>query len=423
MKTTYLSILLLLMASVAHGQNIRSNTPLSRFGYGELEDRNYALGDALNGAVTGLRNHEQLNLANPASLTALDSMTFIFEMGLSSKSYDISENGKTSKAHNSGLDYIAFAFPLAKFWRTGGGISAYSYNGYATQTFRYIDQDTMISTIQGTGGLSQVYWSNGFSIAKGLSLGVNAYYIFGSSERFARAALQNYDTASIIGDFYSIAQKSTEYKTKGFVYSLGAQYQYDFDRKHSIALGATFTPAQKLKYDEMKTTLTSGVVRDTIRTNDMKTDLPMSMAFGASFQQKNKYIVSADIEMAQWSGLTIYGVDNDFNNYMRMSIGGEYLPDLYAMNFFKRIKYRGGFKYENMQWATVDASGTSVGYNNISVSAGFGVPFKQTRNCLNVSAELGKHIASNSDAISDKYMLIKVNITLFDKWFHKRKID
>ena len=423
MKTTYLSILLLLMASVAQGQNIRSNTPLSRFGYGELEDRNFALGDALNGAVTGLRNNEQLNLANPASLTALDSMTFIFELGLSSKSYKITENGKSSNAHNSGLDYLGFAFPLTKFWRTGGGLSAFSYNGYATQTFRYFGQDTLVSNIQGTGGLSQVYWSNGFSIVKGLSLGVNVYYIFGGSERYASAILMNQNNANEIGWFYNKSQKATELHTKGFVYSLGAQYQHDFDAKHSASIGATFTPAQKLTYSEMKTALSGSVVRDTIETTGLKTDLPMSMAFGASFQHKNKYVVSADFETAQWSGLSIYGVNNNFNNYTRMSIGGEFLPDVYSMNYFKRIKYRGGFKYANMHWATVDASGSKVNYNNISVSAGFGIPFKQTRNSLNVSAELGKHIASNSDAISDEYMLIKVNITLFDKWFHKRKID
>lgn len=422
MKTTYLSILLLLMASVAHGQT-RSNTPLSRFGYGELEDRNYSLGDALNGAVTGLRNNEQLNLANPASLTALDSMTFIFELGLSSKAYKINENGNTAKAYNSGLDYVGFAFPIAKFWRTGGGLSAFSFTGYETEMIRYFGQDTMTSTIKGTGGLNQVYWSNGFVVVKGLSLGVNAYYIFGRSERSATAVLKNYDTASIIGNFYNLSLKSTELRTKGFVYSLGAQFQYDFDSKRSASIGATFTPAQQLTYREMKTAFTSGVVRDTIEEKDLKTDLPMSMAFGASFQHKNKYTVSADFETAQWTGLSIYGVDNHFNDYMRMSIGGEYLPDQYSMNFFKRIKYRGGFKYENMHWVAAGADGSSVGYSNVSVSAGFGLPFKQSRNSLNVAAEMGKHIAASSDAISDQYLLLKVNITLFDKWFHKRKID
>lgn len=422
MKTTYLSILLLLMASMAQGQ-IRSNTPLSRFGYGELEDRNYALGDALNGAVTGLRNNEQLNMANPASLTALDSMTFIFEMGLSAKSYQIKENGNSAEAHNSGIDYLGFAFPIAKFWRTGGGLSAYSYNGYATQTYRYFGQDTLISDIQGTGGLNQVYWANGFSVAKGLSLGANVNYIFGRSERYSSVLLQNGDKTTEIGKFYNKVSKATELQTKGFVYSLAAQYQYDFDAKHSFALGATFTPAQQLAYREMKTAQTTDVVRDTINTKGLKTDLPMSMAFGASFQQKNKYLVSADFETAQWSGLTIYGVDNHFNNYMRMSLGGEFLPDLYSMNFFKRIKYRAGVKFENMQWTVADASGSSVGYSNMSVSAGFGIPFKQTRNSLNCSAEIGKHIASSSEAVSDQYLIVKVNVTLFDKWFHKRKID
>lgn len=413
---------MLLIASVANGQ-IRSNTPLSRFGYGEIEDKNYALGDALNGAVTGLRSTEQLNLANPASLTALDSMTFIFEMGLSAKAYTFSENGKTENAYNSGLDYLSFAFPIAKFWRTGAGLSAYSNNGYAFKSIKFLGEDTLTTNIQGNGGLKQVYWSNGFLVAKGLSLGLNAYYLWGQNERYSTVIYRNRDTTNPIGEFTNNAQKLNMLQTKGFIYSFGAQYQYNLSDKRSVSIGATFTPAQKLSYTESKIVSTIYVARDTIETKGQNTQLPMSMAFGASFQQSEKYLISADFESTQWSGVKIYGIDNQFNDYLRMSIGGEYLPEKYSMNFFKRIKYRGGLKFENMQWAVLDVNNKSVAYSNLSVSAGFGIPFKQTRNTLNVSAEIGKHFASSSDALTDQYLIVKVNITLFDKWFHKRKID
>ena len=422
MKTHFLSIVVLLMSSVANGQ-IRSNTPLSRFGYGEIEDKNYALGDAVNGAVTGLRSPDQLNFANPASLTALDSMTFIFEVGMSAKSYVFTENGASANAYNSGLDYLGFAFPIAKFWRTGAGMSAFSNHGYAFRTVRFIGEDTLTTDIQSTGGLKHVYWSNGFRIIQGLSLGVNAYYFWGQTDRYSTSLLQNRDTLSQIGKFTNKAQKLNVYETKGFVYSLAAQYEHSFSDRQSMTVGATVSPAQSLSYKEDKMVSTQGVARDTIKAKGMTTDLPMSVAFGASFQKEDHYLVSADVEMTQWSGLTIYGLDNDFQNHMRISLGGEYLPEKYAMNYFKRIKYRAGLKYESLQWVTRDASNAQVHYSNLSLSAGFGLPVKQSRNSLNVSAELGKHFATSSDALTDQYLLLKVNITLFDKWFHKRKID
>ena len=421
MKTHYLSILLLLMSSVAIGQ-IRSNTPLSRFGYGEIDDKNYAIGDAMNGAVTALRTTDGLNFANPAALTALDSMTFIFELGLSAKAYTFSENGTSANAFNSGLDYIAFAFPIAKFWRTGGGLSPFSNKGYAFQTFKY-GADTLQTNIQATGGINQVYWSNGFLIAKGLSVGVNAYYLWGQTERFSTALLQNRDPQNPIGTFSNKAQKLDICQTKGFIYSLGAQYQFDISDQKSVIAGATFTPAQKLTYNESKTVSTVLVPRDTIRTENLKTDMPMSIALGASYQKKDNYLISADIEMTKWSGLSIYGLENNFDDYLRLSVGGEWLPEKYSMNFFKRIKYRGGLKFERLQWVSLDANNAKVNYSNLSLSAGFGLPFKQSRNTVHISAEIGKHFASSSEALTDQYLLLKVNITLFDKWFHKRKID
>jgi hypothetical protein len=410
------------MTSVATGQ-IRSNSPLSRFGYGEIEDKNYSLGDALNGAVTGLRSEEQLNLANPASLTALDSMSFVFELGLSANSYQFTENGKSEFAHNSGLDYLSFAFPVTSFWRTGAGLSVYSNNGYAFQTVRYIGADTLTSNIQGSGGIKQVYWSNGFEVVKGLSLGVNAYYLWGQNERYSTTLYQNRDNQNPIGSFSNLAQKLNVLQTKGLVYSFGIQYQYLLAQNKSINLGATFAPAQTLSYRESKMISTIYVNRDTIDNKGLTTDLPMSLAFGMSLQKKDHYLLSADVEAVQWKGLSIYGIDNQFNNSLRLSLGGEYLPEKYSMNFFKRVKYRTGLKLENMHWTVLDAQNNTVSYTNLSLSAGFGIPFKQTRNTLNVSAELGKHFASSTEALTDQYLLVKINITLFDKWFHKRKID
>ena len=71
-----------LMAMVAMAQS-SSNSPYTRYGFGELSDQQFGNGKAMGGISYGLRNGLQINAGNPASYTAVDSLTFIFDAGLS----------------------------------------------------------------------------------------------------------------------------------------------------------------------------------------------------------------------------------------------------------------------------------------------------------------------------------------------------
>ena len=69
----------LLTAGTAGALSAQSNSdrsPYSRFGYGTLGMRQTATTRALGGIGVGLRDGLVVNPANPASYTAVDSMTF-----------------------------------------------------------------------------------------------------------------------------------------------------------------------------------------------------------------------------------------------------------------------------------------------------------------------------------------------------------
>ena len=70
------------MATIAMAQT-SSNSPYTRYGFGELSDQHFGNSKAMGGIAYGLRNGFQVNAANPASYTAIDSLTFIFDAGLS----------------------------------------------------------------------------------------------------------------------------------------------------------------------------------------------------------------------------------------------------------------------------------------------------------------------------------------------------
>ena len=73
----------LLTAGTAGALSAQSNSdrsPYSRFGYGTLGMRQTATTRALGGIGVGLRDGLVVNPANPASYTAVDSMTFIMDL-------------------------------------------------------------------------------------------------------------------------------------------------------------------------------------------------------------------------------------------------------------------------------------------------------------------------------------------------------
>ena len=74
--------LLWIMATITMAQT-STNSPYTRYGLGELSDQHFGNSKAMGGIAYGLRNGSQVNAANPASYTAVDSLTFIFDAGLS----------------------------------------------------------------------------------------------------------------------------------------------------------------------------------------------------------------------------------------------------------------------------------------------------------------------------------------------------
>ena len=57
-------------------------TPYSMYGYGVLNDHVSSAQRAMGGIGYALRSPRQINVKNPASYAAIDSMTFLFDIGV-----------------------------------------------------------------------------------------------------------------------------------------------------------------------------------------------------------------------------------------------------------------------------------------------------------------------------------------------------
>ena len=169
-----------MMAVGAWAQNATSS-PSSRFGYGELNDNLPTAYRAMGGVGLGMRSNKAINPAQPASYTACDSMTFMFDIAGSFLYTNYGDSYGERNRLNGNLEYVTMQFPL---WRQhiafSAGVTPYSAVGYNFSLMDSINSDYHFThTYSGEGGFTQVYGGLSFNICDWVALGVNAYYMFG----------------------------------------------------------------------------------------------------------------------------------------------------------------------------------------------------------------------------------------------------
>ena len=180
-KHTLWALLLTMVTGMAIAQN-NTNSPYTRYGYGDLSDQSFGNSKAMGGIAFGLRDGAQINPLNPASYTAIDSLTFIFEGGVSLQNMNISGSGVKLNAKNSSFDYLAMQFRLHPRIAMSIGLLPFSNVGYSVSDTQAATDPTTGNTADyarsytGDGGLHQLYAGVGVKVLKNLSVGVNASY-------------------------------------------------------------------------------------------------------------------------------------------------------------------------------------------------------------------------------------------------------
>ena len=69
------------------------NSPYTRFGFGQLAGMETGTSKGMGGTGIGVHNSNQINMLNPASYAAIDTLTFLLDVGMSLQNANFSENG------------------------------------------------------------------------------------------------------------------------------------------------------------------------------------------------------------------------------------------------------------------------------------------------------------------------------------------
>lgn len=114
-KTIFAAIAAVIAIGAATAQN-NVVSPYSRFGYGVLNDHASSSQRAMGGVGYGMNNGRQINSMNPASYAAIDTLTFLFDLGADLKSVNLKQGNESGNKLTGGLDYVTMQFPLASIW-------------------------------------------------------------------------------------------------------------------------------------------------------------------------------------------------------------------------------------------------------------------------------------------------------------------
>ena len=415
-KISIVIILAIISFQTAVGQN-NTNSPYTRFGFGQLSDNTSVEQRAMGGAAIGARSPHRINTVNPASYSAADSLTFMFDLGLSTLASRFTDDaGNRNTQFTGNLDYITMKFRLFPNVGFSMGLLPYSFAGYnffsADSVAEYLgseDYRHFIHSYSGRGGINQFYTGVSFLLFNRLSLGANMYYMWGDYDNvrhltFTGASPHERHTT----DVNTISVSNLRFR-------FGAQYQQVFNHRHNLTLGAIFEPKTSFGAEAVRTTTTHAIDTTTVATTGF--ELPLTFGLGAFYRLDNRWTLGADFSMQQWSNALFFGErGRSLQDSWNLALGLEYQPNFRGRRMRDRVMYRFG---ANISQPYFLVDGETPG-KNFGITFGVGLPLPNTRTMLNMAFEYGRINAS--PRLQEDYFRITFNIALAETWFFQRRL-
>lgn len=434
-------ILLLLLFSImipAMGQN-GINSPFSQFGIGELKTLySHPYTGSMGGLAYTVRKNNIINFANPASYTAIDSNSFVFDMGFGFDFITLENNDQSFSDADAALTHIMMGMPLTKWWRTSVGIVPLSEVSYITTKNLYTlsNGDSLFSqsVFDGTGGITKLYWGHAFKITNNLSVGFNANYLFGQETRAITYLFP--DSAYMLN-----SRKLKETNIRNFTFDFGLQYYQSLGNDYTLGVGMTYSLPMNLKVTDQSVSYTfarkgeNEYPRDTIfplKEYESTLSMPTIVGFGLSLTRNEKWMIGVDATYSEWS-MPKY-VENEevnilgnwdafeYTNSLRFALGGEKMGDLFATKYIEKMSFRAGVHFEQGKLSVLNQNtGMFETMNDFGIHVGLSLPVRKMKSLINISFQWGSY--GIKDILKKNYAQIGISLSTSDTWFKKQKYD
>ena len=218
---------------------------------------------------------------------------------------------------------------------------------------------------------------------------------------------------------------------RGVSFSTGITYQTKINKKYDFFSGFSYSPQANLSSKNSRNISTvqfySQGAEFVIDSEDQVVQnttikLPTKISFGAGIGVAKKWLIGSEIRFQNTSVLTnrFNDIDNvKFENSTSFSFGGYYIPNYnsYA-NYFKRVTYRAGLRYENTGLIIENKS-----IEDFAGIIGMGLPLSGTFSNINIGIEIGKKGTIYNGLIQNNYTNIIIGLSFSEKWFIRRKYN
>ena len=446
MKNRHTIILALALAATswpaAGSAQHNLNVPFSQYGIG-LSDMPYNMPSAfgMGGTVYARSANNMVNPFNPASYAAVEMESFVFDIGVNIHTSVMRKDANKLTDADGNLAYLTVAFPITNWWKMSAGLLPYSKVNYESAQTRNdpAGLGDVKTVYDGAGGVSQLYWGNGFNIGSRLSVGFNVDFLYGSITRAITYDFQGNDSSFCVN---SRNQKNTY--VNHVLFDLGAQYAQPLGERYTLRIGATCRVPRTMKVEDQSLSYTfhsaasAEYLFDTIfpapgESDTYKSTLrqPLTVGVGLALERNSRWEIDLDGYYSPYSGME-YVEDPQYNlfgtsalrqepNY-RIALGGEWKGNPGASTYWGRIGITAGV-YHNHGKLTLQpaASSEPVGINETGCGLGFRFPMRKGRSVLTVN--VGYSSMGTADLLRRDVVTFGISVGSCERWFVKRKYN
>lgn len=421
-------VVLAIMSLPVVAQNLNTSnlttSPYNRYGYGHLGSLGNSVTRSMGDVGIAIRSNQYTTLANPASLTAIDTLTCIFQVDLDAQFGTYREGDLSDRKWDAGFSGMSFQMPLWRNFAMSLSLTPYSMVGYNYGSDGKVAVDSPItkhdtlsyaSSHSGVGGINNfmmgIGWRPFRTKRQEASLGVNAGWLFGTINHSAQITTSSQATGTYI---------SYEATVRGLYLQFGAQYTYRLDATRSLTLGATFSPQLNLSTDtEALKYSTDSITIDNRYRSSVK--LPQRLGVGLTYNVARKLTVTAEAELTSWS--KVQGLNSEmqaqedlFHDVRRVALGFEYQPKVLTNNYFKVCRYRAGFSAKDSYIKVGNQSLMEYGVN-----LGMSLPVNK-RSALNFGVGYSALRPGSDSMVKEDYITLNLGVTFNEMMFFRNRL-
>jgi hypothetical protein len=425
-----ISFLMFLAWNTTFFGQVTNQSPYSFFGIGENNQQISIASAGMGGISVALNRTHELNFANPALLSNVQYT--LFDIGVKTQFLTLKDASQTQNSSFTSLSYLTAGFPITNKMGFMVGLQPNSNVGYniAQEIYDTDDEILEANLFNGNGGTNRFFMGVGIQAGKGLSIGAETEFIFGSIEN------------NVINQ-RAEAQLYTRYRNQsqisGVGIKLGGAYQTEIKKglelniESSIKLANDIhTESDNVFYTFLYSTYGTESPQDTLFSNEaVKGKISRPLAFHSGIGVGNPDIWYAGIEYNMQNALEfdtelMSNSKIKYTNRSQIAVGGYYLPKKNSISsYWQRVIYRAGVRFEN-PGISLDVDGPANSFSEMKdfgISFGLGLPVGNQLTRLNVSVEYGKRGETSQGLIQENYVNLRLGLNLAEKWFQKSKIN